>query len=60
VLRIKQIRSSIGRNKKKKRTLSALGLKHLNDTVIQPDNPAIRGMLRKVSEIVKVEEIPGG
>lgn len=59
MLRIKQIRSKIDRPLRQKRTLKALGLKKINDTVTQPDNPAIRGMVARVAELVEVEEING-
>jgi large subunit ribosomal protein L30 len=56
-LKITQIRSSIRRNEKQKRTIRALGLRKLHQTVIQPDVPQIRGMIQKVSHLVKVEEV---
>ena len=56
-LEIKQIRSSIGRPKRHRRTLVALGFKHHQDVVVQPDNPAIRGMIEKVAHLVEVREI---
>jgi large subunit ribosomal protein L30 len=59
MLRIKQIRSSIGSNKRQKRTLKALGLKKINDYVTHEDNAVIRGMIRKVSQLVETEEISG-
>ncbi|MCK4526809.1 50S ribosomal protein L30 [candidate division WOR-3 bacterium] len=59
MLRIKLIKSQIDRPERQKRTLKALGLKHTNDTVIQPDNPAIRGMIGRVFQLVEVEEIDG-
>ena len=59
MLRIKQIRSSIGANKRQKRTLKALGLKKINDYVTHEDNAVIRGMVRKVSQLVETEEISG-
>ena len=38
-------------------TVKALGLKKLNSSVEQPDNPQIRGMINRVSHYVRVEEI---
>lgn len=58
-LRIRQIRSGIGTQSPQRRTLRALGLRHHQDEVVQPDNPAIRGMIRAVSHLVEVEEIRG-
>jgi large subunit ribosomal protein L30 len=59
MLRVKQIKSNIGANKRQKRTLKALGLKKVNDTVTHEDNPVIRGMIRRVSHLVEMEEISG-
>jgi len=59
LLRVKQIRSSIGANKRQKRTLKALGLKKINDTVTHEDDPVVRGMVRKVLHLVETEEISG-
>ncbi len=59
MLRIKQVRSQIGSSKRQKDTLKALGIKHINETVVQPDTPVIRGMVNKVSRFVEVEEING-
>ena len=55
-IKITQIRSIIGRLPKHRRTVRALGLKRLGHTVTQKDTPAIRGMIRSVSYLVKVEE----
>jgi large subunit ribosomal protein L30 len=56
MLRITLVRSPIGYNKKQKRTVEALGLRRINQTVEQPDAPEIRGMITKVQHLVKVEE----
>ena len=56
-LKITQTRSAIGRLKSQKGTIKALGIKKLNDTVVQQDNPVIRGMIYAVRHLVKVEEI---
>jgi Ribosomal protein L30p/L7e len=37
-----------------------LGLHRLGDSVVKDDRPEIRGMIAKVSHLVKVEETPGG
>lgn len=55
-LRITQIRSTIKRNEKQKRTIKALGLHRLHQTVVHSDVPQIRGMIRKVAHLVRVEE----
>ena len=56
-LRITQVRSSIGRPKDQGATLHSLGLRRIRHTVVQPDRPEIRGMVRKVSHLVTVEEV---
>ncbi len=56
-LRIKWVRSSIGYPKDQKETIKALGLRKLQRTVEHEDNPAIRGMVRKVIHLLQVEEI---
>lgn len=56
-LRIKLVRSPIGYSIRQKRTVAALGLRKLNQTVVRPDNPAVRGMVNRISHLVKVEEI---
>jgi large subunit ribosomal protein L30 len=48
------IKSGIGKNKKIRQTLKGLGLKRLNKTVNLKNTPAIRGMINKVSFMVKV------
>ncbi len=57
ILRITQIRSRIGYKPKAKKTLDALGLRKLNKTVEKVDTPAIRGMIKKIDYLLKVEEI---
>ncbi len=56
-LRITLVRSPIGAPKRQKRTVKALGLRKLRQTVERPDNPAIRGMLEKIAHLVEFEEI---
>ena len=55
-IKIRQIKSRIGAPKVETRTLDALGLKKMNRVVEHEDNPAIRGMIRRVSHLVRVEE----
>ena len=57
ILRITYIRSAIGYNKKQGETVKALGLRKLHQTVEKPDNPCIRGMIRKICHLLKVEEV---
>jgi large subunit ribosomal protein L30 len=54
-LKVTQVRSSIGRTEKQKRTLLGLGLRKLNKPVVLKDTIEIRGMIRKVQHLVRVE-----
>ena len=56
-LKITLIKSTIGAIPKHKKTIKALGLRKINSSVVQKDNPAIRGMIRQVPHLLKVEEI---
>jgi large subunit ribosomal protein L30 len=56
-LKITQVRSTIKRKENQKRTIAALGLRKLNQSVIQPDNPQIRGMINRVRHLIRVEEV---
>ena len=56
-LKITLVKSTIGAVPKHKKTVEALGLRKLNKTVEMPDNESVRGMIRQVSHMVKVEEI---
>jgi len=51
-LRIRQVRSGIGRPAPERRTLDALGLKHHQDEVVKTDHPALRGMLYQVRHLI--------
>ena len=55
-LKITQVKSRIGYKKKAKATLDAMGLKKMNQTVELPDNPAIRGMIKNIKYLIKVED----
>jgi len=55
-LRITWIKSSIGYAEVQKKTLKALGLKRLNQSVTHDDRSSIQGMINKVKHLVKVEE----
>jgi len=54
-LRIKWIKSDIGFARDQKLTLKALGFHRLSETVEKEDSPSVRGMIAKVSHLVKVE-----
>ena len=54
-LRVTQIRSRIDSKPKAKRTLDALGLHRNYRSVVHVDTPQLRGMLRQVAHLVRVE-----
>jgi large subunit ribosomal protein L30 len=56
-LKITQVRSGIGKLEAQKRTIKALGIKKMHDTVIHNDTPAIRGMVTSIKHLIKVEEV---
>ena len=56
-IKVTQIRSAIGTKPNQRQTLRSLGLKRINDTVVQEDRPEIRGMVATVPHLVTVEEI---
>ena len=56
-LRIKQVRSLIGRPQDQRDTVRSLGLHRINDVVEFSDSPSVRGMIQKVRHLVTVEEI---
>jgi large subunit ribosomal protein L30 len=56
-LKIKLIKSMIGRPEKHKKVLRGMGLSKINSTVNLPDLPSIRGMARKISHLVEMEEV---
>lgn len=55
-IRVKLIRSGIGRPKKHRLVLKGLGLTKLNSVVTRDDTREIRGMVRKVSHLVELIE----
>lgn len=54
---ITQIRSVIGRPKDQRDTIIALGLGKINRTVVKEVNSAMLGMMKKVTHLIKVEEV---
>ncbi len=56
-LQVTLVRSPIGYSVRQKRTVKALGLRRMHQTVILPDNPAVRGMVKKIEHLVRVETI---
>ena len=56
-LRIRQVRSAIGRREDQGATLKALGIRKLHHEVVKEDSPSVRGMVEKIRHLVDVEEI---
>jgi len=56
IVRVTLVRSPIGFEKSQKRTVTALGLRRLNQTVEHVDSPSIQGMIAKIKHLVRVEE----
>jgi large subunit ribosomal protein L30 len=56
-VRITQVKSTIDRPERQKLTIKALGLGKLNRSVEKENSAAIAGMVRKISHLVRVEEI---
>ncbi|MCH5212903.1 MAG: 50S ribosomal protein L30 [Oscillospiraceae bacterium] len=56
-LKITLVKSTIGRKQDQIKTVEALGLKKIRSVVEKNDTPEIRGMIKKVTHLVTVEEI---
>jgi len=56
-LRVTYTKSAIGYKEDQKRTIKALGLRKMNQTVLHDDTAVIRGMVNKVTHLVTVEEV---
>jgi large subunit ribosomal protein L30 len=56
-VRITYVKSAIGYNVSQKRTVEALGLRRLGDTVEKVNNPAIRGMIDSIGHLVTVQVV---
>ncbi len=54
-LKVTLVKSAIGYSQRQKKTVRALGLRRLGQTVEHDDTSVIRGMIKKVSHLVKVE-----
>ena len=55
-VKVTLIKSTIGSTQTQKDTVAALGLKKIRSSHIHEDTPALRGQIKKVSHLVKVEE----
>ena len=58
-LRVTQIHSTIARDKRQALILRGLGLRRLHHSVVVPNTPSFRGMVKKVLHLVQVEEVHG-
>ena len=56
-IKVKKVRSAIKRSQRQKRTLEALGLRKINQTVEHEATPSVIGMLNKVKHLVSIQEI---
>ena len=56
-LKVTQIKSKIGGKPNQRETLRSLGLKRIGDIIVKDDTQVVRGMVRAVAHLVKVEEI---
>lgn len=56
-LKVTQVKSTIDRVFTQKRTITALGLGRINRSVVHNDTPEVRGMIKAVEHLVKVEEV---
>ncbi len=56
-IRITLVRSLVGYPETQRVTARGLGLGKPGSSVVRPDNPGIRGMVRKIIHVVKVEEV---
>ncbi len=56
MLKVKMVKSEIGRPEKQRKILRGMGLKKMNSTVTLVDTPEVRGMINKVIHLVSVEE----
>ncbi len=55
-LKVTLVKSMIGRPEKHRKVLRGMGLTRVNRTVVLKDTPPVRGMIEKVSHLVKAEE----
>ena len=56
-VKVTQVKSRNGSDKRQLDTLRSLGLRRIGQTVVKPDRPEFRGMIQVVRHLVKVEEV---
>ena len=59
-LRVTQVRSIIDRPERQKRTMRAIGLRKMNQSVEVANTPEMKGMIASVAHLLKVEEVENG
>ncbi len=55
-IKVKQVKSEIGSNRRQRATLRGLGIRRMHKVVEVEDTPAVRGMINKVTHLVQVVE----
>ena len=55
-IRVTQVKSTIGTKPKTRGTMRALGLRGIGQSNVLPDRPEIRGMIRRVPHLIRIEE----
>ena len=56
-LKVTQVKSGVGNSQRQRDTLRTLGLKRIGDMVVKDDTQVMRGLVRAVAHLVKVQEI---
>jgi large subunit ribosomal protein L30 len=56
MIKVKQVKSGIGYNRKQRLSLRGLGLRRMNQVVEVEDTPSVRGMINRVRHLVEVVE----
>jgi large subunit ribosomal protein L30 len=55
-IKIQYYKSMIGYSKKQKAIIKSLGITKLNQTVVRPDNPSMRGIVEKIPHLLRIVE----
>ncbi len=55
-VRVTLVKSPIGYPEPQKRTVKALGLRRVNHTIEHDDSPIVRGMLKKIIHLIRIDE----
>ncbi|MDH3522710.1 MAG: 50S ribosomal protein L30 [Acidobacteriota bacterium] len=56
MIRVRQVRSGVGRPRRQREVLRSLGLRRIRHEVEREDTPAVRGMVAKISHLVEIVE----